>query len=255
VPYRFATEQRDYSDYASGRVFYGLPGLPALPVRLASEMFARALALRAAQGLASPCTVFDPCCGGAYHLATLAYLRWHDIGAIIGSDIDSEALSLARRNLDLLTPAGIGRRAGEIAQMLAAYGKQSHAEALASAEVLRAQLMGFLQEHPISGALFRADATDGPALQAGLRGRQVDIVLTDVPYGRRSDWQVAATEPAASLPPVGRMLEALLSVVTPATVVAIAADKKQALAHPAYRRLGRLQIGDRHIAWLTPQNL
>jgi hypothetical protein len=50
------------------------------------------------------------------------------------------------------------------------------------------------------------------------------------------------------------MLEALLSVITPATIVTVAADKKQSLAHPAYRRLGRLQIGDRHVVWLTPHN-
>jgi len=36
MPYRFATERRDYSDYSSGRVFYGAPGYPAFPVRLVS---------------------------------------------------------------------------------------------------------------------------------------------------------------------------------------------------------------------------
>jgi hypothetical protein len=252
VPYRFATERRDFSDYASGRVFYGLPGFPALPVRLAGEMFARALALRAAQGLGSPCTVYDPCCGGAYHLATLGYLHWGDIGAIIGSDVDEEALSLAQRNFDLLTPAGIERRIAEIAQMSAAYGKPSHTEARSSAEALRQQLLGYVEEHTIRCELFRADATDGQALQAKLQGRPVDIVLTDVPYGRRSGWQVPTTR-ASSLTPAGRMLEALLSVISPSTVVAIAADKQQTLAHPAYRRLSRFQLGDRHVVWLAAQ--
>jgi len=253
VPYRFATERRDYSDYASGRVFYGLPGFPAMPVRLAGEMFARALAFRAAQSLHSPCTVYDPCCGGAYHLATLGYLHWSDIDAIIGSDVDEEALSLAQRNLDLLTPAGIERRIAEIAQMSAAYGKPSHAEAQASAEVLRKQLLGLVEEHTIRCELFRADATDGQALQTKLRGRPVDIVLTDVPYGRRSGWQVPPTAPASSLTPAGRMLEALLSVISPSTVIAVVADKQQSLAHPAYRRLGRFQLGDRHVVWLAAQ--
>ena len=74
MPYGFATQRRDYSDFASGRVFYGLPGFPALPIRLASEMFASALAFRACLG--SRFTVCDPCSGGAYHLATLGYLQW-----------------------------------------------------------------------------------------------------------------------------------------------------------------------------------
>ncbi|MFK7803274.1 MAG: hypothetical protein AB8G95_16690, partial [Anaerolineae bacterium] len=39
MPYRFATENKDYSDFASGRVFYGAPGHPVFPVRLISEVF------------------------------------------------------------------------------------------------------------------------------------------------------------------------------------------------------------------------
>jgi antitoxin HigA-1 len=31
MPYRFATEKNDYSDYAGGHVFYGTPGQPAFP--------------------------------------------------------------------------------------------------------------------------------------------------------------------------------------------------------------------------------
>jgi tRNA G10 N-methylase Trm11 len=209
VPYRFETERRDYSDYASGRVFYGLPGFPALPIRLAGEMFARALALWAAQGLRSPCTVYDPCCGGAYHLATLAYLHWSDIGAIIGSDVDEEAL--------------------------------------------REELLGSVEEHAIRCELFRADATDSQALQTELRGGPVDVVLTDVPYGRRSGSQLPPTAQGSTLAPAGRMLEALLSVITPSSIIAIAADKRQALAHPAYRRLGRMQLSDRHVVWLVAQ--
>ena len=46
MQYKFAKEQPDYSDLASGRVFYSLPGHPAFPVRLASEVFQRCLAHR-----------------------------------------------------------------------------------------------------------------------------------------------------------------------------------------------------------------
>jgi len=42
MPYQFASESKDYSDYASGRVFYGAPGHPAFPVR-SVERFRRQL--------------------------------------------------------------------------------------------------------------------------------------------------------------------------------------------------------------------
>ena len=45
MPYLFATQDQDYADFASGRVIYNAPGMPAFPVRLASEMFQRARAL------------------------------------------------------------------------------------------------------------------------------------------------------------------------------------------------------------------
>ena len=118
--YRFASERRDYSDYASGRVFMGRPGHPAFPIRLASELFQRCLAVRRAGGLTGPCVLYDPCCGGAYLLSTLAYLHWHEIDRVIGSDIDEEALALAARNLSLLTLEGLDRRIQDLAAMRAA---------------------------------------------------------------------------------------------------------------------------------------
>jgi len=60
MEYKFATDRANYADLASGHVFYSLPGHPAFPVRLASEIYQRCLALRG-QG-PSPCTIFDPCC-------------------------------------------------------------------------------------------------------------------------------------------------------------------------------------------------
>ena len=50
MQYLYATERPDYSDLASGRVFYSLPGHPAFPIRLASEIFQRCLAFRRAAG-------------------------------------------------------------------------------------------------------------------------------------------------------------------------------------------------------------
>jgi 23S rRNA (guanine2535-N1)-methyltransferase len=115
MQYKYATEQLDYSDFASGRVFYSLPGHPAFPVRLASEIFQRCVAIRKTIYTNSkPCTLYDPCCGTAYHLSVLAYLHRAHIQEVIGSDIAEKAVALASQNLGLLDVAGLDKRISEI---------------------------------------------------------------------------------------------------------------------------------------------
>jgi hypothetical protein len=249
MPYLFATERHDDADYASGRVFYGLPGHPAFPVRLASEMLQRCLALREADGLSAPCALYDPCCGGAYHLATLAYLHGEHIASIAASDIDADVLGLARRNLDLLTLSGLDRRVAELELLWADYGKASHTEALASAERLRERLVELTKRRAIPVSVFQADATDVASLVGALGTAMVDVVITDVPYNRLSAWQGDGVAVATS-DPLWRMLESLRPVLTPGAVVAIASDKGQTPAHEAYHRVDRFQIGKRRIVLL-----
>lgn len=249
MPYLFATERHNDADYAGGRVFYSLPGHPAFPVRLASEIFQRCLALRTAHGLTAPCALYDPCCGGAYHLATLVYLHGEHIASIAASDIDAGALSLARRNLDLLTLSGLDRRIAELELLWADYGKRSHEEALESAERLRERLRILAERRAIPVSVFQADAMDVLSLVEALGVQSVDIVVTDVPYNRLSVWQGDAVATAMA-DPLWRMLEALRPVLAPGAVVAIASDKGQTPAHDAYRRVDRFQIGKRRIVLL-----
>lgn len=248
MPYLFATERHNEADYAGGRVFYSLPGHPAFPVRLASEIFQRCLALRAADGLTAPCALYDPCCGGAYHLATLAYLHGECIASIAASDIDALALNLARWNLDLLTLPGLDRRIAELELLWADYGKRSHEEALASSERLRERLLALTERRAIPVSVFQADATDTVGLVGALRAQLVDIVITDVPYNRLAAWQGDAA--IAEADPLWRMLEALRPVLAPGAVVAVASDKSQTPTHEAYRRADRFQIGKRRIVLL-----
>jgi hypothetical protein len=252
MKYRFAREHKSYEDYASGRVFYGRPGHPALPVRLASEVFQRCLAIRYARGLSRRCVLYDPCCGGAYHLSTLWYLHGRDIRTIVGSDLDLDALTLAERNLSLLTLEGLDRRMAEIEEMVAAFGKPSHVEARESTLRLRQRLALLLQTFDIETRLFQADATDSSALAQELAGTSVDVVLTDVPYGWRSEWQGGDNEavPAGGL--LMPVLDALRTALTAQAVVAIVADKGQTIAHKEYRRLERFRLGKRQVALLEP---
>src|SRR5512134_3306336 len=103
MQYKYEKTQIDYSDLASGRVFHSLPGHPAFPVRLASEIFQRCIAHREAiYQVSSRCVLYDPCCGAAYHISVLAYLHRETIQEVIASDIEEKAVALAKRNLDLV---------------------------------------------------------------------------------------------------------------------------------------------------------
>jgi hypothetical protein len=252
MTYRYAIERQDYSDYASGRVFYGLAGQPAFPIRLASEVLQRCHAVHRAEGRAGPYALYDPLCGGAYMLSTLAYLHWADAARILGSDLDAQALSLAERNLGLLTVEGIERRIDEIARMLEAYGKASHRAALHSARRLREHLLARIKAHPIETRAFQANALDGRDLGQGLSGAAVDIVITDVPYGRDSTWHVPAGARSIAAPPSWQLLDALSAIVSTTTVVAVVADKAQKLAHERYRRVERFRLGKRQVVLLQP---
>ena len=251
MPYKFATQQLDYSDYASGRVLYSLPGHPAFPVRLASEIFQRCLARRAAAGHTQPVTLYDPCCGGAYHLCALAYGHWRAIQAIVASDVDAQAVQLAARNLSLLTAEGMARRIRELRANLEDYGKESHQAALQSAELLHEEVVILAGRQPIRTAVFQASAFDSVAHMSHLRETRVDVVLTDIPYGLQSAWRLDNPEQAKN--PAGAMLRALREILHAGSIVAIAADKQQKIADDGYDRVERFQVGKRQVVLLKPR--
>jgi hypothetical protein len=247
MPYLFATQNLDYSDYSSGRVIYNLPGAPAFPIRLASEILQRA---RQLLGTKRPLALYDPTCGGAYHLTALGFLHGEWIESISASDIDPEALALARRNLGLLSPRGLEQRVNEIEKMLEQFGKPSHADALRSAATLSSRLKQAGREIP--SHTFLANALDRNAVRQGLVLDAVDLVISDIPYGNLSNWQSAETGSQTVQPALWQMLDALLPILGEQAIVAIAADKRQKVAHTGYRRAGHFGIGKREVTFLLP---
>lgn len=252
MKYRYMQSREDYSDYASGKIFYGAPGSPSLPVRLGSEIFHRCVELRKKMGMSGPCTLYDPCCGGAYLLSTITYFNWDNIQQVIGSDIDETALAIAIRNLALLSLDGLDKRIAEIIELKIAYGKTSHIDALKSGQALRRRLLRLLQMHLIKTYLFRADATDGAALSQNLGDTKIDIVITDTPYGQHSAWRFDRTERKLAANPIQALLESLLSVLADGSIVAIVTRKQFGISHSSYRQVGRLKLGKRQVAFLLP---
>lgn len=248
MQYRHAIQDQDYSDYSSGRVFYSLPGHPAFPVRLASEIFQRCLAYREKiHAAANPCRLYDPCCGAAYHLSVLGFLHGEYIQEIIASDVDNKAVALAKRNLSLLDSTGLENRIAEITKMIGQYQKGSHTQALASAHFLR-------NEIPAPGTLtartFQASAFDRETLAKNIHRASVDVVFTDVPYGQHSRWQGLTDNEVAN--PLLQMLDALIDILSPSSIVAIASDKQQKVSHPGFQRLEHFQVGKRRVILLKP---
>ena len=238
--------------YASGGVFYSLPGHPAFPIRLASEIFQRCKAIRQAEGITKPSVLYDPCCGGAYHLSVLAYLYWGSIEQIIGSDVDPEILEVAERNLSLLTPGGLSERITELSKLAERYEKPSYKTALRYAHELRRQVLEFVKKHSVHTELFRANGTDKRAINERLKNERVDIVISDVPYGEQTVWEALPSSSMMSESQIWQILEVLRAVITERAVVAIIADKKQRIGHDKYQRVERFQVGKRQVVLLQP---
>jgi 16S rRNA G966 N2-methylase RsmD len=251
MQYQYVKERVDYSDLTSGRVFYSLPGHPAFPVRLASEIFRHCLAIRETTYQTSkPCVLYDPCCGAAYSLSVLGYLHGEKIQELIGSDVDEKAVALARQNLGLLNNSGLNIRIHEISEMLRLYGKESHQAALASSRILQKRILSLNKEHPITTKVFQASIFDSKTILENIRDKSVDIVFTDIPYGQHSQWQANGSTETSN--PIWSMLNTLTSVLSPTGIVAIVSDKGQKIVHENYQRVKQFQIGKRRVHILKP---
>ena len=242
MEYRFEKERGNYADFASGRVLLNAPGTTAFPVRLASELYLRAREVARKRGAPERLTVYDPCCGGAYWLATIGLLHGSGIRRLIGSDSDPRAVALANRNLAMVNVRGLAERAAQLEDLYRQFGKTSHAEALESARRLTelAERRGF----DIETECVQADATETLSREA--RFGVVDLVVADVPYGAVTGWSSQAERP------IEAMLEALFPLLAPHAAAVVVADKKQTVRNSRYRRVERLVIGKRQACILVP---
>ena len=133
MKYAYSRADLPSEDLASGRVLFSRPGFTAFPVRLASELFLRAISLLARWDKAPPYNLYDPTCGGGYLATTLGFLHGDLLHAISMSDISEEAVALAIKNAALLTPEGLSNRHAELCELAKRHGRESHLAACRSA--------------------------------------------------------------------------------------------------------------------------
>jgi len=155
---------------------------------------------------------------------------------------------LAKANLGLLSIAGLDQRIGEITKMIKQYNKDSHKDALKSAQILKDKITSLNQEHSLVTRVFQANATDHKTMIENIASKSVDIVFTDVPYGQHSQWR-DSTELSN---PIELMLDALLGILSSSSILAIVSDKRQKVSHEHYQRLEKFQIGKRQVVILKP---
>lgn len=242
--YKFAVSRESYEDYSAGRVLYSSPGATGFPVRLASEAFQRCVARLLRRGAQPPYTFYDPCCGGGYSATVLGYLHGDQIRMINASDVDPEALELARRNLSLLTSHGLSRRLDELRGLIEQFNKQSHRDALESGLRLMRKLDAL--PHRIETKCFHFDILGDADLSKEVE--KIDLVFSDPPYGEITSWKGEM----AGVNPFQKFLNNLRSVLTPASVIALTANKEQEISHDGYRRLENIKIGKRRMLLLEP---
>jgi 23S rRNA G2445 N2-methylase RlmL len=224
----------NFEDYSSGRVIHGGAGATNFPVRLSNRIFELCVAHLTSKGVKGPYSVFDPFCGFAYTLTTLGFMHGSQIKQLYASDIDSNSLEFAAKNLALLTHKGIDRRISELEDLINKFGKDSHKEALASAQKLRRQTPTRIEVD-----CFNHDVLSQTKLPDAVRN--VDIVIADLPYGRLTEWK--SDDEHSSNCQV--FLEKINDCLRPHAVVAVTAGKKQPIEHIGYERIRKFNTGKR----------
>jgi 23S rRNA (guanine2535-N1)-methyltransferase len=240
--YQF-TSNVNYEDYSSGRVLYGATGATNFPVRLVSEIFQRSKYYLENQGRAGPYTIYDPFCGAGYSLTVLGFMHGEDIKHILASDVNDDILNVAEKNLSLLTEEGLDRRIQELKNLESNYGKESHREALVSAERLRSKL----RPQGIASDFFRANILTDKL--SSMKLDEVDLVIADLPYGKLSQWSGGAH----GLSFAQQFLNSLHGQVRNECLISISFNKKQEVNFEGYRKIKSFKLGTRKILILQKE--
>jgi len=233
--YIFATAEQSYEDYSSGRVLYGASGATNFPVRLSSEIFQRCKSYLSEGDKEQSYVIWDAFCGVAYSMTVLGLLHNPKIQHIYASDADESILETAKKNLYLLKKAGLNQRVDELEGLVEKFNKQSHKDALVSANNLKQRIGGHIDTD-----VFQFNVLTDPK-PLGMKG--VDIMIVDLPYGQLTDWNGLEVEQE----PTQIFLNNIKTSLNPRAIIAIVSDKKQKIYHDGYSKLKSFNLGKRKI--------
>lgn len=237
MAYRIVTHREDYRDLAGGFVFRSAPGFPAFPVRLAQELF-----LRSASHLPdeTPIGLWDPCCGSGYLASTVGLLNRERLRHVLCSDIDPRAVTLARKNLGMLTEAGLAARQRELSEHAVTFDKANYTAAARATERLGTLLREAGGDLRFDTGI--ADVFDFRRASLVLPSPPPDLVLTDVPYGRQTVWHGAG---ATAAQPLTDLARSLCQVLPDHAIIAVCAEARKLSLGEGVSDLERFRVGKR----------
>lgn len=241
--YKFTTKD-NFEDYSSGRVLYGVTGATNFPVRLISEIFQRSKEQLEVLNSNGPYNIYDPFCGAGYSITVLGFLHGDQIKSLTGSDINSEILDVAKKNLSLLSRSGLESRIKELEQLYKNFTKQSHKDALISASRLGNKVDSFSRK--IKTQIFQQNVLE--KLSSEKFEKNIDLVITDLPYGKLTNW--SGVKSNNNLP--SQFIKNIKPLLNRNSVLAISFNKQQEVDHIGYKKLKGFKIGTRKVLLLTP---
>lgn len=234
-------KKENYEDYSSGRVLYGAPMATNFPVSLTLDIYEKCLEYLSKKGNRGPYKIYDPFCGVAYSLTVLGFFNGKNIKEIIASDVDKTMLEFAHKNLSLLTKKGINNRIKELSRFIQEYNKDSHREALVSAEKLKTKSNQFA----IEIKEFQHDILSDILLPKFVN--KIDLIITDIPYGKLTNWVGLNKEEN----PVQIFLDKIKNRLNDNSVVVIVLNKKQEIFYDGYKKVKSFKLGKRKILLLS----
>lgn len=240
--YKFNVKKENYALFASGSVLYSLPGQPAFPIRLASEIYQRCLEILDGQSINPQYSLYDPFCGGGYLITSLGFLHGNRISDLFASDVSESAVELARRNLNLLTDEGLNLREQELDNLYKTFQKESHLEAIKKTKQIKQDFVN-LQSKKIVKKVFQANALSEESIKKNIPAASIDIVITDVPYENQTKWLLKNE----SSNPITEFLETIRYFVKPKGLIALTAgDKIRFPKNPNYVKINHFKVGHRY---------
>jgi len=238
--YQFATEDVNYEDYSSGRVLYGTSGATNFPVRFSRELFQRCKYYLEESGKKQPYAIWDAFCGTAYLMTVLGFLHESDIKTIFASDADGVIIETAKKNLSLLDENGLNQRIGELNVLVDKYNKDSHKEALKSANRLKLKIKERVETKVFQ---FNALIEEIPSDICN-----IDMVIVDLPYGQLTQWRGLEENKE----PAQMFLDNIKTSLDKRAVLAIVSNKKQNITYDGYKKLKTFTLGKRRVWFFQP---